>query len=254
MFQNYLFDAIPNLTKILHNANFKSEIIDLRIYDLITFFIQIVMFHGHHAALANALTILSDAQFEQLMSIFKYILVMSKNILRTSNHQETIIKALIAPFRIRFIEQAPVLEHVCGSYYLAHMSSPLMNELLANQNVNDALKSSIIFDIESNFIAVPINTVLETIRSRLIGYMRNILGNRLKNVYGASYSEGGDKLNRLLHVLGLIDCFRFAIDFNIESVTNKSRYKVQLKYNKTDPLYQYAKSELKGKLDKLLRT
>jgi hypothetical protein len=131
LFEKYLNDGLSNLVKIMKNSDFKSDIIELRIYDLITLFIEIILYYNSVPALSDKILLLSDEKFEEMLSIFKSILVMTKNILRMSKYQETIMKALITCFRVRYIDQSPVLEHLCGSYYLVHISSPLVSEILS---------------------------------------------------------------------------------------------------------------------------
>ena len=170
LFESYLSDALTNLGKIMHNKDFKSPIIELRIYDLVLFFMQITLLHTKVPELQDHLLNLSDSKFEEMINVFNDLLVMTDNILRTSKYHETIIRALLTPYRVRVIESCQVLEHMSNNYFVTHISSPLTSEMVSNRaDVNeDPLISSLLIDLEPNFIATPINTVLTSIRKRLV--------------------------------------------------------------------------------------
>jgi hypothetical protein len=61
-------------------------------------------------------------------------------------------------------------------------------------------------------------------------------------------------MERHLHVLGMVEAYRYAADFNnLQPKERKNKDKgYELKYKKTDPLYQYAKSDLKIKYEQLI--
>lgn len=255
LFDQYLNDSLSNLIKIIKNADFKSDIIELRIYDLITFFIQIILLQSSVPSISDKILLLSDSKFEDLMLVVKNLLTMSKNILRMSKYQETIMKALITPFRMRFIEEASIFTQVCSGYYMVHLSCPIMADIF-NFSTSPG-QTPVIYDIEANFIACPISNALEAIRTKIIGSVKGIMSNRMRNIMGTSYDEVHERLEKHLHIVGIIETYRYVNDFSsgVKTMKNlKENMARELRYKKTDPLYQYAKAELKLKLDKLMDT
>ena len=170
LFENYFSEALTNLEKIMHNKNFSSPMIELRIYDLILFFMQIMILHTKVPELKEHLLNLNDYKYEQMINLFNDLLVITNSILRTSKYHETIIRALITPYRVRVVESCQVLEHMTNNYFVTHISSPLASEMVGKKAslYEYPLVSPLLVDLEPNFLATPMNTVLTSIRKRLV--------------------------------------------------------------------------------------
>ena len=257
LFERYLSDALSNLSKILQNADFKSSIIELRIYDLIVFFVQLTLLYPKVQEIEDDLLNLPDNKFEELINIFNSLLVMTNNILRTSKYHETIMRALVTPFRVRFIEKCKVLEHISNSYYVAHVSSPLISDIISfktkEELTENPLTSSVLFDLDGNFIATPINVVLSCIRKKLVVTMKNLVNARIKTIVGATYDESAERVERYIHVVGLIECYRFAAHHTNENKAqgNAGMYSKPAGPKTEDPIYAQVKAELKSRLQQL---
>jgi len=74
--------------------------------------------------------------------------------------------------RIRYIERTSVLEKIGLHNYLAHISSPLMSEVIP---ADHSATPGLLYDIEGNFVLVSTSVCLKSIRKRIVLFILNIL-------------------------------------------------------------------------------
>ena len=99
LFVTYLKEALKSLLKIFNNPEFKSEIIDLRIYDLITFFILIVMYSPHVPALLEVFGSLGNKRYLEFCEILRFLIKFLNNVFSSNRYTDIIIRGLVTAFR-----------------------------------------------------------------------------------------------------------------------------------------------------------
>ena len=159
-----LESATIELETILSNKE-TSPILQVRLFDIITFMIQIILFYSTNNLLSDFINKLG------LHIIAKYVSALAKIVRHTldgpclNRYEETIIKAILSPLRIRYIERTSVLEKIGLHNYLAHISSPLMSEVIP---ADHSATPGLLYDIEGNFVFVSTSVCLKSIRKSIV--------------------------------------------------------------------------------------
>ena len=156
--------------QILHSRDAKSLERELHIYDQVTFLVQLVLLYNKIPEIGSNLTILDDSKFEELINVLNNLIILTQDETRIFKYHETIIRALITPFRVRVIEDCQVLDHMSASYFITHTSSSLVPDILDYRSSlnTDPSVSPVMVDLEGSFIAVPINIIMSSVRKRLV--------------------------------------------------------------------------------------
>lgn len=290
----YLEDGLTNLGKIIKNPTFKSDIIELRIYDLVTFFMLFNLYSQFVPKLNEAICDLSTDMIILFVDVLRFVTDFLTNALRLTKYSDIILNGILTPLRLRNIQRAPVLEHISESFIIAHISSPILAEFLSsnkqptqperlNPKGGDPTKvittqSSYIIDMDANFILCSLKPLFKSLRTRLTASLTTIVSSHVKKVltnpkfdfilkreecdsYTEFYEDNAQvekELYSLVLVLTLIEKYVNSQEFgkmknNLNNKDTGPQVSLALNYSKTDPLYEYAKQELKRKLDELIK-
>ena len=76
--------------------------------------------------------------------------------------------------------------------------------------------------------------------------MKTLVNSRMKNSLTITYDESTERLERYLHTIGLIECYRFAVSYSDENRTQSNNFYKSSSPTKTNnPIEAQVKSELK---------
>jgi len=83
--------------------------------------------------------------------------------------------------------------------------------------------------------------------------MKGLVNARIKSIVGTTYDESAERVERYIHVVGLIECYRFAASYTDESKAqgNAGMYTKPAGPKAEDPIYAQVKAELKSRLTQL---
>ena len=163
------------LAEVLESATIELEaillskevnpIMQARLFDIISFMVQIIEFYNSNNLLSEFINKL-DVRIAT-----KYITALTKIVEQIldgpcfNKSEELIIKAILSPFRIRYIERTSVLKKIGLHNYLAHISSPIMSDIIVSDG---SQTGGLLYDIEANFVLVPTDLCLKGIRRRIV--------------------------------------------------------------------------------------
>lgn len=99
LLEKYLNDAVTNLLKILNDPKFKSSNIDFRIYDLVSFIVLVLLYAEEVPAISSILTSLEPTKALELVTVLCKLAMTLLNSCEVNKYTQTIVRALLLPFR-----------------------------------------------------------------------------------------------------------------------------------------------------------
>jgi hypothetical protein len=130
LMKDYLNDAIGNISKIFANNEFKSEIIDLRIYDLVIFLMEILLAVNKFTTLVDLILQLEYSQFINLLLALERLITFGTSYTHLSKYAVVILRGILTPWRVRMVEESEVTNIFGKGRVFVHRTSLLVNDLV----------------------------------------------------------------------------------------------------------------------------
>ena len=181
LFEQYMNEGLKSLMKIFKNESFENEFVDLRIYDLVIFFTNILIFGNGIPDFKKLLTNLPNSTLGLFLSVFEKLVESSKKLDRLSKFSELILRAVLSVFRIRLIKDCEVFKMFGISKVLLHRSSSIFFELL--DPINKGSKCEVFpIDIDGDFYLADLESCLQIIHTKLFQTFKEIFMRKMRRL------------------------------------------------------------------------
>ena len=91
--------ASVDLKNILSGKDQSNKVNDLKVFDIVTFFVQIALFYNTNHLLADLINKLDIKETVKLISAYRTIIKQTSNVSFVNRYEETILRGLLSPFR-----------------------------------------------------------------------------------------------------------------------------------------------------------
>ena len=126
----FIEEGCLNLLKIFgKDKDFESELIELRIFDLVSFFIQILEYSKFINKLNLLIFSLPLSVLLNFFNVSKKISRFLNNIFSMNEHYNTILRGIFSVYKARLPEDSEVLKTIgCNNYVITSFESPILSE------------------------------------------------------------------------------------------------------------------------------
>lgn len=181
LFEKYLEEVLKSLLKIFKKESFVSEFIELRIYDLVLFFTNIVIFGNGLPDLKKVLVSLPNSILCNFLTVYEKIVECSNKLGCLSKYSELILRAILSAYRIRIIKDCPALQIFGLSKVFVHRSSPIFFDLL--DSYKKGVRSEVFpIDIDGDFYVADLDCSLKIINTRMFQTFKEIFMRKLRRL------------------------------------------------------------------------
>ena len=175
LFEEYLLESLKSILKIFNNEPMESEFLELRVYDQVIFFINVLVFGFFVQDLRKILLDLPNSTLFLIVTVYEKLLEFERNIDTLNRFSDIILRAILSAFRIRTIKDSDIFKIYGLSKAFMHRSSSIFFDVIKDKEVFP-------IDIDEEMFLVDMGSCLQIINTKLFLCLKDLFMRKLQRI------------------------------------------------------------------------